>query len=242
MTAYAYKNDCRSHLARFPSIGYALDKSNTSLGHFSTSSEANAMQENNDKINNCYSANQVYENSESGYYPNMKTFLVSSHVSPQLSNFSPQNCSPKPQQKQSDIKKQETVVKTENLKNQLNRIIDSNSDCNSVIDIPIHNCNFQQFSKHINDTMGSQSGSFGVSEISRPCSVSNHSVSSYNNESPLKDPTYSPLSYQQNRNHIYGNQPQTAPQVRHFSHFSHNNPQEAHNSQANLHENFEYNQ
>ena len=200
------------------------------------------MQRNNNIISNGYNANQVYENNELGNYPDMETFVPVSHVSPQLSNLSPQNCSPKPQQNQSDMNNQETVVKTENLKNQLNRIIDSNSDCNSVIDIPIHNCNFQQFSKHINDTMGSQSGSFGVSEISRPCSVSNHSVSSYNNESPLKDPTYSPLSYQQNRNHIYGNQPQTAPQAANFSLFSHNNPQEAHNSQGNLHNNFEYNQ
>ena len=194
------------------------------------------MQLKNDRINN---GNSIYENSELGNYPNMETFVVSSHVSPQLSNLSPQNCSPKPQQKQCGIKNQETVVKTENT---IDRIIDSNSDCNSVIDIPIHNCNFQQFSKHINDTMGSQSGSFGVSEISRPCSVSNLSVSLYNYESSEMYPTYSPLSYQQNRNHLYGNQPQTALKGTQFSHFFHNNPQEAHNSQANLHENFEYNQ
>ena len=201
------------------------------MGYFSSSFEANIVQSNNDRINN---ADAVYENSELGNYPNMETFVAASHGSPQLSNFSPQNFSPKPQQKQSDFKKQETVVKTEN---PFNKIIDSNSDCDSVIDAHINNCNFQQFGNHINDTMGSPSGSSEVSEISRPCSVS-----LYHHESPQIHPTYSPLSYQQNSNHLYGNQPQTAPQGTNFSPFFHKNSQEAHNSQAHLNNNFEYNQ
>ena len=106
----------------------------------------------------------------------------------------------------------------------------------------MQNSGYRQFSNPINDTMGSPSGNLGVSEISRPCSVSNPSVSSYNYESPLKDPTYSLLSYQQNRNHLYGNQLQTAPQAATFVNFSQNNPQEAHNSQVYLQNSFGYNQ
>ena len=100
---YAYKNKFCSYAARSPSVEYNVDKSHTHLGYFYSSSEANAMQRNNNIISNGYNANQVYENNELGNYPDMETFVPVSHVSPQLSNLSPQNCSPKPQQNQSDM-------------------------------------------------------------------------------------------------------------------------------------------
>ena len=218
---------------------------------FHSSSEANAprSKSRDDKLYNSYNTNSVYERIDLGNYPNQEQFA--SH----LSTSSPQNSSFVPQttpQSYCDPIHQEIFVKTEKLQNQFNKVTRLEADCssNTASELLINNSGYQQFSNHSNGSpiisnniSGSPSGSSEVSEISRPCSVSNLSLGTHNNyDLPQTNRHYSPLSYQQNRYKPYGLSPHTTPQATNFTFISHQNSQEAHNSQTNFHQNFGYNQ
>ena len=128
------------------------------------------------------------------------------------------------------------VVKTEKLQSPINKHHQGlPADClsNNGSDTSLHNTGYYQFGNHDNGSpqvsnkiRESPSGSSGVSEISRPCSISNLSSGVYDStyDAPQIDRRYSPSSYQQNYNRYqpYVRPPQTAPPATSFTFFSQN--------------------
>ena len=233
---------------------------------------ANATQSkaHSDKFHPGYNQNSVYESYNIGSYPNTSTFVSENHASSPLPNSSLQKSpiNPQPVFQNQRLKNKNTLVKTETLQNSIDRNSCLETDClsNTGSDLSTHNSEYhhngnysnesstvsnnnksiQQFSNQspqmYNKIRGSPLEISSVSESSQTSSVSNLTNAVYNYDSPRTDPRYAPMSYQQNRYQPHMHPPQTAPQATNFTFFSHQNPQEAQNYQANLYNNFGYNQ
>ena len=240
-STYAYENQSCSNKAVMSSA-----KNEFSGKSFHSSSEANVSHINafNDRPYSGISSNSVNECIDLGNYPNQAHFAC--HMSNSInSSFDPQTSS----QSQYSQVCQEIFVKTEKQQTAFNKTTSLQGDYSSKSDFPTQNFGYHHLSNNSkspiisNEARESPSENSRVSEISRSCSVSNLSLEVHKNyDSPQTDPRYSPLSYQQNRYQPYACPSQTALQATNFSFFSHQNHHEAHNSQTNLHNNFDYNQ